>query len=94
MSEVATKNNVLPEDWELIEFEGVVAPVKHAMKRGPFGSALKKSFFVPEVYKVYEQKNAIQDNANIGEYFISNEKYAELEQFKVEPGDFIISCSG
>lgn len=94
MSEVVAKTRDLPEDWELIEFEDIVAPVKHAMKRGPFGSALKKSFFVPDGHKVYEQKNAIQDDAHIGEYFINDKKYDELEKFKVEPGDFIISCSG
>ena len=39
-------------------------------KKGPFGSSLTKSMFVPEStknkVKVYEQKNAIQKNANIG----------------------------
>ena len=37
--------------------------------RGPFGSALKKEFFVPKgpgTYKVYEQKHAIQKQADIG----------------------------
>ncbi len=92
MSEVVEKE--LPESWELLNFEDIISPVKHSMKRGPFGSALKKSFFVAEGYKIYEQKNAIQDNSSLGEYFITEEKYLELENFKVEPGDFIISCSG
>ncbi len=65
--------------------------------RGPFGSSLKKEFFVPNdvnTYKVYEQKHAIEDNEEIGSYYINEKKYKELERFSVEPGDIIMSCSG
>lgn len=65
--------------------------------RGPFGSSLKKEFFVPEskdAYKVYEQKNAIQKNEKIGNYFVNQEKYNELKRFECVPGDIIMSCSG
>lgn len=65
--------------------------------RGPFGSALKKEYFVgksEDAYKVYEQKNAIKKDYNIGEYYIDEHKYKELIRFKVEPNDIIISCSG
>lgn len=44
--------------------------------RGPFGSALKKDFFIPRgvgTYKVYEQKHAIRKRADIGTYYISKE---------------------
>ncbi|MBI6054282.1 restriction endonuclease subunit S [Clostridium perfringens] len=67
------------------------------LTRGPFGSALKKEFMVDkgiETYKVYEQKHAIQKNIKIGEYYINKEKYNKLKRFKVNPGDFIMSCSG
>lgn len=65
--------------------------------RGPFGSSLKKDFFVPKSnnsIKVYEQKHAIQKNADIGEYYIDKEKYKELKRFECLPGDIIMSCSG
>lgn len=29
-----------------------------------------------------------------GDYFIDSRKFRELERFRVEPGDFIVSCSG
>ena len=67
------------------------------MVRGPFGSALKKEFFVAHsntTYKVYEQKHAIQKDANIGAYYITEEKFKELARFEVKPGDIIMSCSG
>ena len=86
--------NKLPEGWVDCIFEDLLATNKYSMKRGPFGSALKKSFFVPKGYKVYEQKHAIQDDATLGQYFISQEKYKELEAFRIESGDFLVSCSG
>ncbi len=67
-------------------------------KKGPFGSSLTKSMFVgPEIpnrVKVYEQKNAIQHNFSLGNYYISNEKYESMKAFSVEPLDFIVSCAG
>jgi len=67
------------------------------MVRGPFGSSLKKEYFVPEgstTYKVYEQKHAINREINIGDYYIDSQKFDELKRFEVKPGDVIMSCSG
>ena len=66
-------------------------------KKGPFGSSLTKSMFIPDngdAYKVYEQKNAIQKDSNLGHYFISGEKFQELKGFEVLPNDIIVSCAG
>jgi len=84
----------LPEGWIWVRFADIIPPIKYAIKRGPFGSSIKKSFFVESGYKVYEQQNAIYDDHRLGNYFISEEKLRELEAFQVEPGDFIVSCSG
>lgn len=68
-----------------------------AIVRGPFGSALKKDFFVEKsskTYKVYEQKHAIQKSAAIGTYYIDETKFKELKRFECKPGDFLMSCSG
>jgi len=63
-------------------------------KRGPFGGSLKKEIFVPSGYKVYEQKNAIKDNFEIGTYYVTPGKFEEMQKFELKPGDMIISCSG
>ena len=66
-------------------------------KKGPFGSSLTKSMFVPDspdAYKVYEQKNAINKNATLGQYFIDKAKFEELKGFAVQPEDIIVSCAG
>lgn len=64
------------------------------LRRGPFGGALRKDSFVPTGYKVYEQSNAINDNFETGNYFITEEKYKALQTFALSPGDLIVSCSG
>ncbi len=71
---------------------------KDGFLRGPFGSALKKSLFVPkgeDTYKVYEQCVPLEQNQNLGKYYISKEYFDNsLSKFSVKPGDFLISCSG
>lgn len=82
----------IPEDWdykalsEMTENKGLV--------RGPFGGALKKDSFVRTGFKVYEQRNAIYANTEIGKYYIDKDKFNELQRFTVKPKDFIVSCSG
>ncbi|MBA1160320.1 restriction endonuclease subunit S [Bacillus licheniformis] len=78
--------------WQMQDLEDIC--VEKGLVRGPFGGALKKEFFVSKGYKVYEQRNAIYQDATIGEYYIDDKKFQELKRFEVEEGDFIVSCSG
>ncbi|MGB4204328.1 MAG: restriction endonuclease subunit S [Bacteroidales bacterium] len=87
-----TEVGMIPEDWEVRTIEQLC--ISNGVVRGPFGGALKKSFFVPSGYKVYEQKNAIYCDVALGDYFINQEKFNELKRFEIKEGDFIISCSG
>jgi type I restriction enzyme, S subunit len=61
--------------------------------RGPFGSALKKEFFIEKGVPVYEQQHAIYDRRNF-RYFIDENKAENLKRFKVKVDDIIVSCSG
>ena len=79
--------------WKITFIENICSSIV----RGPFGSALKKEFFVeptPSAYKVYEQKHAIQKSADIGTYYIDKERFETLKRFEVKVGDIIMSCSG
>ena len=80
--------------WEERHLPDLVSKRKHALKRGPFGGALKKEIFVPEGFKVYEQKNVIYDDFDIGSYFIKKSDYERLVPFKVSSNNLLISCSG
>ena len=44
--------------------------------------------------KVYEQKNAIQKDYRLGDYYISPEKFKTMQSFIVQPNDIIVSCAG
>lgn len=72
----------------------ILSSDKYSIKRGPFGSALKKSFFVEKGIRIFEQYNPINNNPHWKRYFISHEKFQELEAFKATEGDLLISCSG
>ena len=83
----------IPKNWAWTRFGEL-----GEYKKGPFGSALTKSIFVPKSeysIKVYEQKNAIKKDAMLGEYYITNQYYNEkMSAFTVLPGDIIVSCAG
>jgi type I restriction enzyme S subunit len=82
----------IPQGWEWVRW-GMLGDYK----KGPFGSSLTKSMFVPksdEAVKVYEQKNAIQKDYSLGDYYISKQKYEAMKGFTVYPGDIIVSCAG
>lgn len=79
--------------WEVSTIENVCSSIV----RGPFGSALKKEYFVEQsntTYKVYEQKHAIQKDSSIGTYYISADMFETLSRFEIKEGDIIMSCSG
>ena len=83
----------IPESWALIRLNDI-----GIYRKGPFGSSLTKSMFVPkgdDTVKVYEQKNAIQKNHTLGSYYISRQYYeSKMKNFTVQPGDIIVSCAG
>ena len=83
----------IPDSWRWVRLGDI-----GVYKKGPFGSAITKSMFVPKgsnAVKVYEQKNAIQKDATLGEYYISREYYEDkMSGFRVDSGDIIVSCAG
>ncbi|WP_415629788.1 restriction endonuclease subunit S, partial [Nosocomiicoccus ampullae] len=81
------------EDWEQCKFEKLL-DYDDGIRRGPFGSALKKEYFVQNSdYVVYEQNNAISNHFKT-RYKITEEKFKELHKFELLPGDFIMSGAG
>jgi len=69
------KEGELPEGWERVNIIDIVEKNKHSLKAGPFGSSLKKEFYVQNGYKVYGQEQVIIDDAFFGDYYINEEKY-------------------
>jgi hypothetical protein len=82
-----SSRNYKPLDWETITLAKLSSERKHSIKRGPWGGSLKKDIFVNSGYKVYEQKNVIHENFNLGNYYVDDRKFAELKDFEIFPGD-------
>lgn len=80
--------------WEKNKLEEIIKE-KGAIKCGPFGSQLLISEFTDEgipvlgIENVGENKFVYTDNK-----YISEEKYTQLNAFKVQPGDVLISRTG
>jgi type I restriction enzyme S subunit len=83
-----------PKGWEMKLVENVASKEKHSIKAGPFGSSLKKEFYVQKGYKIYGQEQVIKDDMSFGNYYISEKKFKELESCKVKAGDILISLVG
>ena len=82
----------IPENWAWCRLGDL-----GVYRKGPFGSSLTKSMFVPksdETIKVYEQKNAIKKDYTLGDYYISQKKFNTMQSFIVRPNDIIVSCAG
>ena len=82
----------IPQGWEWCRLNDLAL-----YRKGPFGSSLTKSMFVAksnQSVKVYEQKNAIQKDFRLGDYYISKEKFEAMQSFIVKPNDIIVSCAG
>ena len=85
---------VNPQNWPIQSIEEIAANEKSSIKAGPFGSSLKKEFYVPSGYKIYGQEQVIRDNLSYGDYFIDENLYNELIAYKVKAGDILISLVG
>ena len=81
-------------EWPMVGITDLVTNDPHSFKAGPFGSTLKKESYVPAGYKVYGQEQVIRGDATFGDYYISQEKYDELESCKVQAGDVLVSLVG
>lgn len=88
------KNNNYDFNLSFSKITELVKKEKNSIKAGPFGSSLKKEFYVPSGYKVYGQEQVISGNEDLGDYFINKEKYNELISCKIAPNDILISLVG
>ena len=82
------------QDWSTVSITKLIRKEKNSLKAGPFGSALKKSCYVPSGYKVYGQEQVIACDETIGNYYVNDKKYKELFNCRVRPHDILISLVG
>ena len=81
-------------DWKKKNTLELIKDKKGSIKIGPFGSSLKKEYFIDKGIKVYAQENIFKKDFSIGNYYISSKKYEELRSCQLEEGDLVISMMG
>jgi len=84
----------LPKNWIWSKVDKIIDHNTHSIKAGPFGSSLKKSFYVESGYKIYGQEQVISGNHKIGNYYVDEIKYQELFSCAVKSKDALISLVG
>jgi len=80
----------LPSHWQVIRLKDLVVDAI----AGPYGSSLTKSMYTNSGYRVYGQQQVIPEDFAIGDYYISDEKYEEMQRYRARPGDILISVMG
>jgi type I restriction enzyme S subunit len=84
----------LPKAWVWATVEQLAKNESNAIKAGPFGSSLKKSFYVPKGFKIYGQEQVLRDDPYFGDYYIDKHLYEKLKSCAVQPGDILVSLVG
>jgi type I restriction enzyme S subunit len=89
-----TEIGVIPGDWDIKQLEALGSRTIPAIKADPFGSSLTKDIYVAVGYKIYGQEQVIRGDYLYGDYFISAQKFKELESCAVQPGNILLSLVG
>ena len=84
----------LPKNWIWSKVDKIIDHNTHSIKAGPFGSSLKKSFYVETGYKIYGQEQVISGNHKYGDYYVNEKKFLELISCAIKPKDALISLVG
>jgi type I restriction enzyme, S subunit len=84
-----------PKEWKILPLERLLAHVPHALRSGPFGSALLKQELKPQGIPLLGIDNVYTEDF-IPEYtrFVDCEKFVELIQYAVRPLDVMITIMG
>lgn len=84
----------VPAHWELSPLKRFILPVAGAIKTGPFGSQLLSSDMAAGDIKVYNQRTVIDRDFDAGDNFVSEDKFKQLANFVVHPGDILVTTRG
>jgi type I restriction enzyme S subunit len=93
--QIGPKQVKIPTNWDLLRVDELVTDDDDAIRTGPFGSKLKKEYFVSEGVKVYEQSNVYYKDFTHGNRYVTQDRYeSELTSYDANPGDVLITLQG
>ena len=91
----ALTQSIFHEMFAGLSPEATVEDIALKVRTGPFGSQLLHSEFVDAGVAVLGLDNVVSNEfAWTGARFITDEKYADLKRYTVDPGDVLISIMG
>ena len=85
-----TEIGEIPKEWEVVSLEDVSLTIR----TGPFGSQLKKSELSESGIKVYTQENVLKNDFSLGNLYISYNKFEQLKNMEIKPGDVLLTIRG
>jgi type I restriction enzyme, S subunit len=90
-----TEVGEIPEAWEVVTLESLLAPCETPMRSGPFGSALLKKELVPEGIPLLGIDNIHEEEFRpTYSRYVTPEKFDELQRYAVRPRDVVITIMG
>ena len=84
----------IPKGWKLKRFKYCLAKTKNNLRVGPFGSNLTSDDYTSEGYLVYNQRVVLDNEYFNNDVFVNQDKYNELIDFSVYPGDILLTTRG
>ena len=84
----------IPAHWEILSLRRKLQDGQKGIKIGPFGSSLKLDIMQDSGWKVYGQENIIAGDFSLGDRYVDDDKYKELETCSTGPGDILITMMG
>jgi type I restriction enzyme S subunit len=85
-----TEIGKIPKNWEVVTLEKISMKIK----TGPFGSQLKKSELSESGVKIYTQENILKRDFSLGNLYISHDKFRQLKNMEIRPGDVLLTIRG
>lgn len=83
----------VPAHWDVTRIKYVVE--KHdGIQMGPFGGMLLELDAVDTGFKVYGQENTISGDFFLGHRWISEVRFRELERYRIQIGDLVLTRKG
>lgn len=90
-----TEIGLIPEDWEVRTIDDIKSTNKSALSMGPFGSNIKKEFFVKEGVPIIRGNNLNSYRFLDEDFvFLTEKKADDLRSSNCQPGDIIVTHRG
>ncbi len=87
-----TEIGEIPEEWEVRRIGSLGRHGEQVVRSGPFGSSLKSKDFLPEGIPVLTIQSLGDGRIETdGLFFVSEQKAAELREYRVTPNDLVFS---